>query len=491
MKIIKLFFLITLFLSDAFLFAQGKAIRKEFVGKVVADNKGMEGVAVSDGLQVTFTKKDGSYRLWNNDAPQYIFISLPSGYQPLVVNGIPSFYRLTNPGLLKREVLNFELEKSVKDDHKHTLIVCADAQVGYTAEIPQLDVILDDMKSHVAAQFADQSVYGIHCGDLLIDIKQKELNFKDLRQRFESTGIPFFYLAGNHDLDLDMRSNKNSKKTYQEYFGPTYYSFNRGKVHYVVLDDVFSIGKGYGYIGYLEEQQLQWLVQDLAQVSKGTTVIISMHIPTYSVGARKQDYGSEEINKVLQNRQALYKILAPYNAHILSGHEHYHENYPIGDRLFEHVQSALSGIFWQAPYNSDGTPVGYTVFQIDGDDVSWYFKGAGLDKQIQFSAYLPGEDKKNPDAIIANVWNYDSSWKVCWYENEKLMGEMKQSKGWDPDLLQYVAKNQVNFRYKYIGAGPTEHLFYAVPKDPSAKFRIEVTDRFGNLYSSEPRKVLY
>jgi len=70
------------------------------------------------------------------------------------------------------------------------------------------------------------------------------------------TEIPFFYVIGNHDLDLNVRSNEHARTTYKSYYGPTYYSFNRGNVHYVVLDDIFFIAKSYLYVGYLTEQQL-------------------------------------------------------------------------------------------------------------------------------------------------------------------------------------------------------------------------------------------
>ena len=71
------------------------------------------------------------------------------------------------------------------------------------------------------------------------------------------TEIPFFYVIGNHDLDLNVRSNEHARITYKSYYGPTYYSFNRGDIHYVVLDDIFFIAKSYLYVGYLTEQQLQ------------------------------------------------------------------------------------------------------------------------------------------------------------------------------------------------------------------------------------------
>lgn len=86
------------------------------------------------------------------------------------------------------------------------------------------------------------------------------------------------------------------------------------------------------------------------------------------------------------------------------------------------------------------------------------------------------------------VWNYDSAWKIFWYENGVKMGEMQQYTGWDPAIVDYTEKNRQNFRYKYIGAGATEHLFYAEPVDKNADIKIEVIDRFGNIYQGKPQK---
>ncbi|TKC09756.1 serine/threonine protein phosphatase [Pedobacter frigoris] len=470
------------------LFSQHTAGRV-FFGNVSAGGRGIPGVAVSDGLKVTHTDKRGGYRLVSLEAPDFIFISLPSGYRAPVSEGIPHYFERVNDQSAKKKRIDFELERNQENQERYQLIVCADPQVGFDEDVPKLESLLADMKKHVREEFSGMPVYGIMCGDIIEGMNQASPTLQAIKQRFSETEIPFFYVAGNHDMDLGARSNLLAKQSYKKIFGPSYYSFNLGKVHYVVLDDVFSTGKSYGYIGYLEERQLQWLEQDLASIPQGSTVIVSVHIPSYSVSARKGDFGAEDIKKVIQNRQALYKILMPYQAHIFSGHEHYQENYVLKDNLFEHVHGALCGIFWQAPYNSDGTPLGYTVYEVDGEKLSWYFKAAGKDKNIQCAAYLPGADTQNPEALVVNVWNYDSAWKVYWYEDGKKMGEMKQSKGWDPDIVQYVKKNQQNFRYKYIGAGPSEHMFYAVPLNKHAQFKIEVVDRFNNVYTTIPQNV--
>lgn len=459
---------------------------RTYYGRVLSGTDGVANVAVSDGIQVTLTDSAGCYQLCTTSAPHFIFISLPSGFASRSSSGEPSYYKRTNPHDGNQRI-DFDLPKLGNTEDQHTLIVGADPQVAFDEELPQLDSLLLDMKLHVEHAFADNPVYGIVLGDMVGDLKQTSPSLADIRRRFDSTHIPFFYVAGNHDLDLDIRSHVGAKLSYEAEFGPRYYSFNRGKVHYIVLDDVFSTGRAYGYIGYLEEQQLQWLEQDLALIPPGNTVIVSLHIPTYSVAARKGEYNKEDIKKTLQNRQALYRILKPYNTHIFSAHEHYHENYVIHENLFEHVHSALSGIFWQAPYNSDGTPLGYTVYEIDGDQLSWYFKAANRDKSEQLVSYLPGTDKNKPEAIVANVWNYDPEWKVFWYEDGIKMGEMKASTGWDADVVGYVKANQQQFRYPYVGAGPTEHLFYAVPKNKNAKLLVEVVDRFQRRYYSTPK----
>jgi len=461
----------------------------EFYGIVHENGEGINGVPVTDGINIVLTDKEGNFKLLSNTFAEFIYISIPSGYNIPIDDNSPRFFHRIKDKSTTKQNIDFELRKALVDDDKHIMIVGADPQVAFNEELPILQTVIDDMKALTIHDYSNSHVFGMICGDITADIKNGPKFFSSVKQMFNNTGIPFFYVAGNHDMDITGRSNYRSKKTFEDHFGPAYYSFNRGKIHYVVLDDVFFTGKAYSYIGYLDEIQLNWLEQDLALIPGGATIVITLHIPTYSREARQGEYGKEEINKVLQNRRVLYKMLEPFNVHIMSGHEHYHENYIINERVFEHVHAALCGIFWQAPYSSDGTPLGYSVYEVDGNDIRWYYKVAGKGKNFQFNAYMPGADKHRPGAIIANVWNYDPSWKIFWYENGVRMGEMTQYRGWDPTIVDYVEKNNHNFRYKYIGAGPTEHLFYAEPIDKTSEIEIEVIDRFNNRYTGKPQKI--
>jgi 3',5'-cyclic AMP phosphodiesterase CpdA len=316
------------------------------------------------------------------------------------------------------------------------------------------------------------------CGDIVGDRPE---HYEPLKKILSGTGVPFFFVPGNHDMKLNVRSDDLSNETYRKTFGPDYYSFNRGKVHYVALNNAFYAGRAYRYISYLPERQLAWLQQDLASVPEGSTVIVMMHIPS----STRETQAGEEMHKVLQNRQHLHEMLRPYNAHIFSGHMHYNDNFVITDRLFEHVHASVCAEFWQTPQCSDGTPQGYGVYEITGSDVQWYYKSVGFDRNFQFRAYPVGANPEKPAAVTVNVWNYDPQWKVNWYENGVLKGAMTQYRGHDPYAADYINKNREKFRYSWISTAPTEHLFFAEPSSPDAPVKIEVIDRFGNKYIEE------
>ena len=83
-------------------------------------------------------------------------------------------------------------------------------------------------------------------------------------------GIPWYNVVGNHDINFDSPTDKNSDETFHRHFGPNYYSFDYGAVHFIVLDDVEwshqqANGKR-GYIGGLDEDQLTFVKNDLALV---------------------------------------------------------------------------------------------------------------------------------------------------------------------------------------------------------------------------------
>ncbi|WP_071145495.1 calcineurin-like phosphoesterase C-terminal domain-containing protein [Bacteroides ihuae] len=459
-----------------------------YYGEVVSEGKGIANVPVTDGTQIVLTDKKGQYSMLSTSAVEYIYITLPDKYDVPMKDKVPVFFQKVPAKFSKKVRLDFKLTPSSKDNKKHILIVWADPQVYFDEDMAQVRHASQDVKELLANNYPGIPAYGVVCGDIIGDINKKPSYFSPMIDAIHETGIPFFYVIGNHDLDLNVRSNEYARATYKSYFGPTYYSFNRGDVHYIVLDDVFFIGKSYLYVGYLTEQQLQWMEQDLRQVTPGSTVVVATHIPTYSREARQKEWGKESTMKVMNNRSHFYDLLKPYNAHIMSGHEHYNENYVLADNLYEHVHAPLSTLFWQAPWACDGTPGGYAVYEFDGGKVNWYYKCADKDKDYQFELYPVGASRNIKNAIVANIWNYDSTWKVRWYENSINRGEMTRFSGYDPAIYDYCDKYSSTFKHRYLGAGITEHLFYAVPQKKDSDIRVEVTDHCGNVYTQEMKQ---
>ena len=59
------------------------------------------------------------------------------------------------------------------------------------------------------------------------------------------------------------------RRKWEENFGPTDFSFNRGDVHYVCINNCFfHRGMSYYSPGELRERQVKWLKQDLALTPK-------------------------------------------------------------------------------------------------------------------------------------------------------------------------------------------------------------------------------
>lgn len=363
-------------------------------GKVSCAGKGIADVSVSDGFSVTRTDAKGNYAFEAHYDARFIFYSLPSGYDIPNEQGIARYYLPLNKEY--KQQADFMLTRSAHDDKKHTFVVWADTQIEHADDAHKLLTIsAPDAREHIRS-FKDRVVFGIGCGDLVWD--HFEL-FQDYRKAVGMTGIPFWQVIGNHDMDFGARTDDDSQQSFEAQFGPSYYSFNKGKVHYVVLDDVFFIGTGHRYIGYLTEAQLRWLEKDLYYVPPGSRVVIALHIPTNTGDKRRNKKREDEMGGVVNNRQALYDLLKPYKVQIVSGHTHWNEVWE-EDNITEHNLGTVCGAWWSGPVCGDGTPNGFGVFEVDGDNISWYYKATGYEKQHQIRLYKPGADKERAGLLL-------------------------------------------------------------------------------------------
>jgi hypothetical protein len=431
-------------------------------GKVTAAGKPLANVLVSDGFNIVQTGKDGSYQLTPDAKAEFVFVSVPSGHEIPHENQIARHYHKIADG----GSFDFKLVPLKKNDSKHSFILWADPQVKNKKDVAQmLAQSVPDTRRTVKDLGAGELVHGIAVGDLVWD--NHEL-FPMYNEAVAGMGIPFYQGLGNHDMDYRLGGDETSDQTFKKFYGPTYYSFNRGRAHYVMLDDVRYLGTEREYDGYITEQQLNWLQKDLKYVAKDDLLFICLHIPVYSS---------------VKNKEDLYKLLKPFkNVHILSGHTHYNAN-NISDNIYEHNHGTVCGAWWTGPVCEDGTPRGYGVYQVEGNQVKWYYKAVETDKSTQMSVFVDG--LTNQKRMIANVWNWDPKWKVEYWLDGQYKGELKNEHGMDPLTVKLYKGTELPNPRPFVEPRDTDHLFVAHFGPEVKKVKVLATDRFGTKYESE------
>lgn len=114
------------------------------------------------------------------------------------------------------------------------------------------------------------------------------------------------FLPGEHDASLDRG------EAFQEFFGPTHYSFDYQGVHFVALDNVSDPAARVG------DSQLAWLADDLAKLEKRAPLVVLTHRPLFDL-APQWDWATRDGEQVLA-------ILTPHE-HVTVFYGHIHQEH--------------------------------------------------------------------------------------------------------------------------------------------------------------------
>lgn len=447
-------------------------------GRVTCARQGVADVVVSDGVHCTVTDSAGRYTLPLGADSRFVFISTPAGYVSPLENNVVRYYA---PIEANRSRYDFSLERAAKEDSHHGLIVVADPQVFALKEFEQLKTSAEDIRTTVESSV--YPMYGLCVGDITSGDHSFYPRYNEV---MAAAKIPFRYAMGNHDMKIWGRSFETSLAPFEAVYGPSYYSYNIGKVHYVVLNDNFFIGRDWYYIAYLEERQLAWLEEDLKYVAEGTTVIVGLHIPTMHRDKLTEPFDIRTAGRSLCNYKPLHDMLKPYNAHIVSGHMHTTSNYEVRPGLYEHNIPALSGAWWQGPICTDGTPAGYAVFDIDGSNVKWYYKSVGEPQDFQLKIYDQHDNPSFSGFLVANVWASDSSWRIEMRIDGGEPQTMTPFATLDPEA-EALYSDVSKLEHNWIHATPADHFFRAPLPEGAHRVEVTATDRFGRVYKVEKK----
>ena len=442
-------------------------------GRVLCGGRGVEGVWVSDGEEFARTDKRGNYSLEAGADNRFVFVCVPAGYDAPVEKGV---VRYSHPLPAEGKSCDFTLLRRAGDDSRYGFIAIADPQIWAPKEFAKLAAAADDIAATVRS-YGGMPFHGICCGDIVSHDHSLYGRYNEVMER---TGITFRNAMGNHDMEVYGRSYETSFSKFEEMYGPVYYSFDVGRIHYVVLDDNFFIGRDYFYIGYLEERQMRWLEKDLARVQPGSTVVVCLHIPSTCEEQDRKQFRYDRAGSTMTNHRGLYEILKPYRAHIISGHTHTTFNQSIAPGLYEHVTPALSGAWWQGPLCTDGTPAGYGVYEVNGDRIDWYYKSTGYPADYQMKIYSGREYPQFEGYAVANVWASDPAWEVEFTIDGVPVGPAERFQAYDPAAKQlYSDTSQMD--HKWIYPSISDHYYRVALPEGAKRVEVSATDRFGRI----------
>ncbi len=348
-----------------------------------AGETGVAGVLVSNGREVVATGEDGTYEL-----PVYgdmnLFITKPSGYAtPMDDFLVPQFSYIhkeegspdlrfggIEPTGPMPSAVNFPLIEDNSARAGFDCLVFGDAQPYFNM---QVSYVRETAGRMLAARDNTDTECLLFAGDVMGDDLSLYPRFKEI---IAVGDTPQYYAGGNHDLDFDAETDQHSFDTFRREWGPEYYSFDIGNVHFVTLDNVRYPCNGVDdhpfcdpsarptYNGVVHARQLEWLANDLALVPEDKLIVMMAHIPfqtfTDNTAAKHQTDNLVDLVDILGDRPVLG----------LSGHTHtteniltgeyydgWEENTGVGPAPFHQiVTGALSGSWWSGSLNDDGVP---------------------------------------------------------------------------------------------------------------------------------------
>jgi hypothetical protein len=463
---------------------------------------GIKNIAVSNGQDIVQTDNQGKYRI-PIEENMLIFVIKPTGWTtPFNAENRPQFYYIYKPNGSPQQKFpgtlpTGPLPKSIdfplypqQEPNRFKVLYFADTQVRNQQEI---NYMAHDV---VEELIGTDAVFGITLGD---NTYNDLSNYPSLNRTIALIGIPFYFGIGNHDSNFDAPDEKYANETFENTYGPAYYSFNYGKVHFILLDDIYwpsTHSTYYGYNAGLSEHELTFIRNDLTLVPKDRLVVLSMHIPITE----------------LPERTEIFKLLADHpNGFAIAGHEHRlsHKFFGAADgwkgnkpyHLF--VNGAVCGSWWSSrpdelgipnAIGGDGSPNGYAFVTFTGNKYEIEYKGARKPASYQINIFAPDEislEQATATEVIVNIFAGSEKSKVEYKLGEKgswlpmVKTEMK-----DPYFLQL--KKDENDAYpaswrKLANPFDSHHIWKAnLPaaiEKGTQLITVRTTDMFGHTYT--------
>ena len=383
------------------------AAQEMYQGRVFADRNGnglfdkgdlpLKGVVVSDGLHAVKTATDGKFSLPGHEKLRFIYITTPSGYKS------EKFYRPAE-GTEKAYDFGLVSYQAVRKDGSHRFVQITDSEIFGDQDQSEW------IKEQKEYAMNEKPAFIIHTGDICYE---KGLKAHIGLLNTANTYCPVYYAVGNHDLV----KGKYGEELYESIYGPSYYSFDAGNVHYIVT----PMAGGDHWPSYTRAQVARWMQNDLAQVPAGKAVIVFNH-DLLTSGNEFIFKGKSGVNLNDYNLKAWI-------------YGHWHNN-------FMRKQGEVYTVSTAAPDKGgiDHSAAVFRVMHVDkkGDVVS-EMRYSYLNKAISIVSVSDSLPFLSPDGkfqLSVNAYHSSAPVKemkyICWADGKRLLsGKMAKQGDWN------------------------------------------------------------
>jgi hypothetical protein len=477
--------------------------------------EGIAGILVSNQREIIATDDKGHWRLPVENEGTIFFVIKPTGWMPpLDRNNLPKFYYLHkphgSPDLHYRGIaptgplpssIDFPLHPR-EEAEEFEVIMAGDPQPRSLQEVVYLTRdILPELAGTSAA-------FGVSLGDIVsnnLDL------FEPVNEAFGGAGIPWYNVIGNHDLNFDASDERFATETFHRVYGPDYYSFNYGNVHFLVLNNNRLIPmdgeRYYNYDAGLGPHQMEFVRNNLALVPEEKLVVVMMHIPFLNHRWRAYQHEVAELFQLLGSRPHTLSLSGHTHTQHLRIIEQRH-GWPRKEPHHNFVLATIGGSWWRGlpdeigvPHAMmfDGTPRGYNLFRFgQNGQYSARFKATRRPADHQMNIWAPdviAQDESGETDFYVNVFGGTPYSKV-----EMRIGmegdwqSMEPTQEPDPIVVEAHQREAAAPLPPYLPMGdgvPSTHLWKATLPDylpiGGQSIHVRTTDMFGQTFLGQRR----
>jgi hypothetical protein len=240
-----------------------------------AGERGVSGVAVSNQSDVVITDAGGQFAIAPGPTG-VVFVATPNGYR-----ATGAFWKAIGSS---PAAADFGLVGEAQP-RAFTFVHASDPHLAPAS--------LDRFRRFRGMADSLAPAFILMGGDLVRDaMSQTEATSRAYFELYAAESkafrTPIWNVPGNHDhfgiigsrSHIDPGHPLYNRGMYRRYFGPDYYSFTYGGVHFVGLNSVSADDSA--YYGDVDSLQLAWLRRDVAQVPATMPIVTFNHIPFVS-----------------------------------------------------------------------------------------------------------------------------------------------------------------------------------------------------------------